>query len=659
MDFFTGGNTGEWFTALAFGSAFVALWSFLMAERETDLEKQSWERLGVAGFATHILSILGIIGTLFYLIYTHKYEYHYVWSHSSNELPVYYMISCFWEGQEGSFLLWCFWHSILGGMLLFNKGPWRNLVIAVIASIELILSSMLLGVYINASWISGIFLLMVLLPAVYMGMQYFNRRNELPMNGIFHLASGFMAAGFAILLFRGQLGAGANYILLGLPNSLDSTVFFLFGKFVLAYAIGYLIYLYQISKTDQVPIIEILSGAVLIGIVMVGMGTEPGLWKLGSSPFTLLKSVFPDEAVYTQNPDFIPSNGNGLNPLLQNYWMVIHPPTLFLGFAATVVPFAFVIAGLIKGQYHQWIKPALPWMAFSVMILGVGIIMGGYWAYETLNFGGYWNWDPVENSSLVPWLCGVASLHAMLIYRKTKAYLKLTMLMIIGTFLLVLYSTFLTRSGILGETSVHTFTDLGLSGQLLVLVLSYVGLVFVLMLFRWNKIPQRADESSVWSAEFMLFTGTLVFLFSSLVIAFSTSLPVFNNLFGSNLAPPADIQEFYYTWNVWFAILFGILSGLGQFLWWRISRKKSVSEALFIPFLLTMISGSGIIIALALNGMDFAYDKEFAEMISASQLDQLGSIGKLFAYLKYGILTVADELLLFSALFAIFPIVMY
>ena len=375
-------------------------------------------------------------------------------------------------------------------------------------------------------------------------------------------------------------------------------------------------------------------------------------WKVGSNPFILLKTVFPENAAFLANPDFIPTNGNGLNTLLQNYWMVIHPPTLFLGFAATVVPFAFVIAGLIKGKYHEWMRPATSWTLFAVMILGVGIIMGGYWAYETLNFGGYWNWDPVENGSLIPWLCGIAALHSMLVYRKTKSHLKTTMGLVMLTFLLVLYATFLTRSGILGDTSVHTFTDLGLSGQLLVLVLAYVAMLVVLMTLRWDKMPSRPDQSKTWSAEFFLFMGILVFIFSWVIIFLSTSLPVFNKIFGTNLAPPTEIQLFYYEWTVWFAIAFGILSGIGQFLWWRIAKKKTPSQALYRPFLLSMVIGSLIIILARAFDMKFVY-QQIANNVSAPE-----SIGDFFAnlmgYIEAGVLTFADELLLFSALFVIF-----
>ena len=109
----------------------------------------------------------------------------------------------------------------------------------------------------------------------------------------------------------------------------------------------------------------------------------------------------------------------GLNQLLQNYWMVIHPPILFLGFASTIVPFAYAVAGLWKKDYSSWTKQVMPWALFSAAILGLGIMMGARWAYESLNFGGYWAWDPVENASMVPWLVLVAGIHTMLIYNST------------------------------------------------------------------------------------------------------------------------------------------------------------------------------------------------------------------------------------------------
>jgi cytochrome c-type biogenesis protein CcmF len=147
--------------------------------------------------------------------------------------------------------------------------------------------------------------------------------------------------------------------------------------------------------------------------------------------------------------------------------MVIHPPVLFLGFASTIVPFAFAMAGLWTKRIGDWTKPALPWALFSAAVLGTGIMMGGRWAYESLNFGGYWAWDPVENASMVPWLTLIGGIHTLLIYKHTGHSLRATHFLFLITFNLVLYSTFLTRSGVLGDTSVHAFTDLGMNFQLL------------------------------------------------------------------------------------------------------------------------------------------------------------------------------------------------
>ncbi|MFK7920615.1 MAG: cytochrome c biogenesis protein CcsA [Bacteroidia bacterium] len=651
----TGGMLGELFTALAFASAGVSMVAYFLADRKTHpIEADSWSKLGTQAFIIHIISVIGVIATLFGMIYLHQYEFHYVWAHSSNELPVYYMISCFWEGQEGSFLLWSFWHSILGLIILRKRNEWRNSVMGVIASVEVILSSMILGIYLDENIVTGIFILMGVIPAAWLAYRYAAKRNELAMDGSFHLLSLIVAALYFLLLFGKNGGFQDNFGWVDtFSNGVSGFTFALVTTFVFLYFLANMVFVAKNGQESKYPIGDIVAGLTLFFGLGIMMYYGPEVWKLGSTPFTLLKDTFPNDPIYQTNPDFSPTNGTGLNPLLQNYWMVIHPPTLFLGFASTVVPFAYVMAGLFRGKYKEWIRPAMPWVTFSVLILGVGIIMGGYWAYETLNFGGYWNWDPVENSSFVPWLCGVASLHAMLIYRKSKAYLGMTMILIISTFLLVLLSTFLTRSGILGETSVHTFTDLGLSGQLLVLLFGYITFVVVSLLLRWPQIPTRIDESKVWTAEFMIFLGVLVFVFSGGIILFATSIPVFNAIFGTDMAPPPNVQLFYYQWTVWFAILFGVVSGLGQFLWWSKAKNKPIKDALFRPFLMAMLSGTAVLLAIWYSDMEFAYDKTFADLIKEENLP-LSFVGKAVAYIKFGITSVADELLLFSSLFVIF-----
>src|SRR6185437_11359438 len=202
--------------------------------------------------------------------------------------------------------------------------------------------------------------------------------------------------------------------------------------------------------------------------------------------------------------------GQGLNALLQNYWMVIHPPVLFLGFASTIVPFAFAMGGLWNKDYAGWVRPALPWAVFCGMFLGTGILMGGAWAYESLSFGGFWAWDPVENGILVPWLLLVAALHAMQIYRARKTALLGAIIFVTLTYILILYANFLTRSGVLGDSSVHSFADLGLSGQLLIFMFAFMILAIITLIIRWRHIPKSPKEENISSREFWMFIGALV-----------------------------------------------------------------------------------------------------------------------------------------------------
>ncbi|MER3329105.1 MAG: cytochrome c biogenesis protein CcsA, partial [Candidatus Kapaibacterium sp.] len=167
------------------------------------------------------------------------------------------------------------------------------------------------------------------------------------------------------------------------------------------------------------------------------------------SPFEFVWETYADQNVEV---GFTPKEGRGLNPILQNYWINIHPPILFLGYSAMTIPYIFAIAGLLKKDYRKWIRLALPWTLFASAILGLGLMLGGLWAYETLGWGGFWAWDPVENSSLIPWLTAVTLVHTMYIHQKTGGLIKTNFVLAFLTFLFVLYATFLTRSGVLGDT---------------------------------------------------------------------------------------------------------------------------------------------------------------------------------------------------------------
>lgn len=664
---FLGGKFGEAFAALSFAGAMIATLAFFLADRSKPGEKKGWELLAIGGWGAHILGVLGIIATLFALISSHSYQYHYVWSHSSNELPLHFMISCFWEGQEGSFLLWSFWHTVLGTILLFTAKKWRNPVLFVLASVEMILSSMLLGIY-PASTIDFlgltipagyaiVYVMLVLGPAFYLLYRFFKKGKSLTHNGMIHLTGGVIALILLALVFKDNTGFLKTW---KLAETFDSV-----GNFSLSLVVGAmvtfcllllsLLILEILAKEDRKRFngYEALAG---FGMAVLGwtlLATDLGNFKIGSTPFLTLADAFPEAPIFSADPDFVPTNGKGLNPLLQNYWMVIHPPTLFLGFASTVVPFAYLVAGLLRGKMIEWTKPAVPWMVFSAMILGVGIIMGGYWAYETLNFGGYWNWDPVENSSLVPWIFGVGAIHALLAKRHSKGFMKRAAIMVAATFLLVLYSTFLTRSGILGDTSVHTFTDLGLSGQLVALLLIYLFAFVTLVLYRLDIMPMDWEQKPFLSRETFFFLGISVLFFAGVGIILSTSMPVINELFGSNFAPPTQVSFFYYRWNVFWAVLIGILSGVAQFIYWRRIKKKSISGALFWPALMAILATITVLILIIMSRWEFAFDgylREFREVASAST-----NSGVTFRnFFKYILFLEADELLLVSSLFTIF-----
>jgi cytochrome c-type biogenesis protein CcmF len=341
-------------------------------------------------------------------------------------------------------------------------------------------------------------------------------------------------------------------------------------------------------------LVQAFLTSMILGVVIPGLDL-----KIGSTPFLLLKEVMPDLPVWKMDPNFVMKDGNGMNPLLQNYWMVIHPPTLFLGFATTLIPFSFAIAGLWKKKINEWIRPALPWALFSAMILGIGILMGAYWAYETLNFGSYWNWDPVENSSIVPWLVLVAAVHMMIIGRKNATALKTSFILSIATFILILYSTFMTRSGVLGNASVHSFTDLGLSGQLLIYLLTFTVLSIGLLAYRWKMLPSDEKEVSTYSQEFWIFIGATLLCLSGFQILATTSIPVYNKIaeaFGGvlNMALPADQIAHYNKFQLWFFSLIIVLTGIGQFFWWKRVGKDKLS-ALYNPFLIALIISAAVI----------------------------------------------------------------
>jgi cytochrome c-type biogenesis protein CcmF len=340
----------------------------------------------------------------------------------------------------------------------------------------------------------------------------------------------------------------------------------------------------------EAPVMALMSLANAFLLSMV-VGLQLGPVAIGASPFMTLLEKFPDAPFLLAGG--IPADGNGLNDLLQNYWMAIHPPTLFVGFALMTVPFAFAIAALWTRQYTEWVRPAMPWTLAAVLVLGVGIMMGGYWAYETLSFGGWWAWDPVENSSLVPWLFGVAALHAMIVQKRSAAGHKSAIILAIVSFVFVVYSTFLTRSGILGDVSVHSFVDLGLYAQLVLWIGTMSFLGFGLFAYRYRELPSPARPADTLSRENMIFTGALILTLIGVIVIIGTSAPILGRIFRDN--PAAVAIEFYNVWTLPLAICLAALAGLGQLFWWRKMSLEDVNRALIKPLGLSVVATAAVL----------------------------------------------------------------
>lgn len=429
---------------------------FFLATRKEENRYDQWMLVSRLSFALGTVLITAVFAILIYLLTTHQFQYNYVYAYSSMDLPLKYLVSTFWAGQEGSFVLWIF----------------------------------LLG---------------------------------------------------------------------------------LIGLFVM-----------QSSKDYEPYVMSVFSLAITFLITMIA-GIHIGDITIGSSPFKTIYEAFPGQVP----AGFIPPDGRGLNPLLQNYWMTIHPPILFIGFASALVPFAFALAALWREKYDEWIRPAMPWTLWSALSLGTGIMLGGYWAYETLGWGGYWAWDPVENGSLVPWLATVACIHTMLVQRKTGTLKRFTIFTALFAFVMVVYSTFLTRSGVLADFSVHSFSSLGLYNQLLLFILTFAGLGIGLLIYRWKRIPYPKYTKEIYSREFAMIVGALLLTLLSIATIIGTSLPVFTKMWGQ---PVIIDAAGFNSVALPIATLIALLIGVGQLLWFSKTGLKTLVINLIVPGSLALVA---------------------------------------------------------------------
>ncbi len=401
--------------AFVFGLASTVLYAM-------SLKDAAWRRAARQAFGLMTIAVVIASALLMYLLLTHDYRVFYVTAYSDNTLPLSYLISTFWAGQEGSFLLW-------------------------------VLSAAVLG-----------------LPLIRFSRHYESR-------------------------------------------------------------------------------VMIFYNLTVLSLIMLLVKQNPFRFHQGLTA------------------GMIPMDGQGLNPLLQNPWMVIHPPIMFLGYAAAAIPFAFALAALWMRKYDEWTRATLPWALLSLFTLGAAIMLGGYWSYETLGWGGYWGWDPVENASFVPWLFTAALVHGMLLQRGRHRFKKTNLILAISGYMFVVYATFLTRSGVLANFSVHSFVDLGITGWLVFNMIFFSIISIGLLALRWREIPGKEGSEPFFSRTIFFVMGIILLAAIGLMVTLGTSSPLITRLW---MEKPAQVgPDFYNRVGLPLAIALGLLLGVVPFLRWE------------------------------------------------------------------------------------------
>src|ERR1700736_5277253 len=315
---------------------------------------------------------------------------------------------------------------------------------------------------------------------------------------------------------------------------------------------------------------------VLAGVAIFFLG----MLNFVTRPFDLLATVPPD--------------GTDLNPLLQNYWMAIHPPSLYTGYVSEAVPFAFVCGALITRKLDDgWIRTTRRWAIFSWFFLTLGNMFGARWAYEVLGWGGYWAWDPVENAAFMPWLVMTAYLHSVMIQER-KDMLKVWNLALIGmAFGLKLFGTFLTRSGVI--SSVHSFTQSGLGPYFLIFLIATVVLYGGLLIARVKMLRTPAEFESYLSREAAFLFNNLVLVGIAFAVFWGTLFPVLSEAVRGvkiTVGPP-----FFNKVNAPLALALIFLMGVGPLVAWRRSSLDSLAKTFAAPAFFGLVTGLGAALA--------------------------------------------------------------
>ena len=441
---------GSFIIWISFATALISACLYFVS-----VKKQNILLFARNSFYVSFLSVVSVSALLIFYILQHRFEYNYIASYSSRDLPTALLITTFWAGQEGSFLLWALFTAVIG-FILQRYSQHKGMESEVMTAYSLVLTFLLLLIAIKS-----------------------------PFQYVWDVAGNNIAKGF------------------------------------------------------------------------------------------------------------IPQDGRGLNPLLQNFWMIIHPPVLFIGFASLAVPFVLAVAALWQKKYAAWMQAALPWVLFSTLSLGAGLMLGGYWAYGVLGWGGWWGWDPVENSSLIPWIIALILVHTMVIQILTGRLVRTNFILAVLAYLLVIYSTFLTRSGILANASVHSFVDSGtLAYTLLVIWLASTAIGgFGMFVYRRKELNIQTPPSAWLTRESILAIATIVMGVCAAVILFGTSKPLFST---STVEP-----SFYNNTNLPLAVLMTLLLGLGLSAKWNKEEPAVFLKKIIVPAILSLV----VLVVLIIMGL--------------------------------------------------------
>ncbi len=294
----------------------------------------------------------------------------------------------------------------------------------------------------------------------------------------------------------------------------------------------------------------------------------------------------------------VPADGRGLNPLLQNFYMAIHPPSLYTGFVAMTIPFAFGIAALVTGQLDDgWLRAVRRWTMIGWLFLSFGLTLGMLWAYEELGWGGFWGWDPVENAGLLPWFTATAFLHSVMVQERRGMLRVWNVTLVILTFFLTIFGTFMTRSGVV--QSVHAFgEDRELAVMFTVFMIAILTGAFGLVIYRLPLLRARHELDSWMSREAAFLANNWVLLFSAFFVLFATMFPTLTEaITGERLTvgPP-----FFNKWMLPIGLILLVLTGIGPLLAWRKSTLSNLLQQFTWPVSAAMVTG-GAVVALGIR----------------------------------------------------------